>query len=333
MIGYYVHHHGRGHLHRALAVAAALDEPVTFLSSLPPYPQARPWVALPRDDEGVHPRDPTARGTLHWAPLGDDGLRGRMREISTWIDDARPRAMVVDVSVEVAVHVRLHGVPVVEVVLPGRRTDPAHLLGFAVADALVGCWPTTATPGMLPDLSSDIRRRVQAVGGLARHRTHDAGERRPGERRPGKRRVALLAGAGGSAITQHDVARAVRSTPEWDWTVVGPPGEWHDDPEQVLRDADVVVTHAGQNAVAEVAAARRPAVLVPQSRPFDEQAVAAAALEAGGWPVVVAPHFPQTGWTDLLELACTDRDGRDWTTWCDGAAAERFADVVAGVGR
>jgi hypothetical protein len=38
-------------------------------------------------------------------------------------------------------------------------------------------------------------------------------------------------------------------------------------PLALLQEADVVVTHAGQNAVAEVAAARRPAVLVPQAAP------------------------------------------------------------------
>jgi len=36
VIGYYVHHLGHGHLHRALSVARTLGEPVTGFSSLPP---------------------------------------------------------------------------------------------------------------------------------------------------------------------------------------------------------------------------------------------------------------------------------------------------------
>ena len=41
MIGYYVHHHGSGHLHRMCSVSAELarlGHPVTALSSLPPPP-------------------------------------------------------------------------------------------------------------------------------------------------------------------------------------------------------------------------------------------------------------------------------------------------------
>ena len=51
MIGYYVHHQGRGHLSRLQAVAAHLNTPVVGLSSL-----ARPvgwdgdWVQLRRDE-------------------------------------------------------------------------------------------------------------------------------------------------------------------------------------------------------------------------------------------------------------------------------------------
>jgi len=53
VIGYYVHHVGHGHRHRALTVARALDEPVTGLSSLPPPPGwPGPWLQLDRDDSG-----------------------------------------------------------------------------------------------------------------------------------------------------------------------------------------------------------------------------------------------------------------------------------------
>ena len=78
MIGYYVHHHGTGHLHRAMTVAAHLPQPVTGFSSLPrPEPWPGPWVQLPRDDSAPSyaAADATARGLLHWAPLADGGLR------------------------------------------------------------------------------------------------------------------------------------------------------------------------------------------------------------------------------------------------------------------
>ena len=94
VIGYYVHHHGTGHLHRAMTVAPHLAEPVTGLSSLPrPEAWAGPWIELPRDDSAAPYPAPTtaAQGRLHWVPLGDAGLRARMAAISAWIDDSARR--------------------------------------------------------------------------------------------------------------------------------------------------------------------------------------------------------------------------------------------------
>ena len=55
--------------------------------------------------------------------------------------------------------------------------------------------------------------------------------------------------------------------------------------------ADVVITHAGQSCVADVAAAPRPAIVLPQQRPFDEQHATAETLRRDrlavatrGWP-------------------------------------------------
>lgn len=323
MIGWYVHHHGRGHLHRAVAVASALGRPVTGLSSLPrPEDWVGDWVHLAPDDPPGTPGDATAGGRLHWVPPHHPGLSRRTAQISAWLDVARPRAVVVDVSVEVTLLVRLHGVPVVGVVLPGRRDDPAHQLGLDVSDVLVGAWPDELTPAMLPGLPSSVRERVRGVGGLSRHPVA-AGT-------PTDRTVTFLGGAGGhdldAAALDDLLARAGESTPGWTWQVAGP-GRWHDDVAGLLRGSSVVVTHAGQNALAEVAAARRPAVVVPQRRPHREQHTTAAALADGRWPVTVLPALPDRGWPDLLERTAR-HDGSTWERWCDGRAAERFADLL-----
>ena len=166
-VGWYVHHHGHGHLHRALAVASVLaadGAAVTVLGSRPaePHPAVADWLTLPRDDDG-DPRAVTANGTLHWAPRHHDGLRARMHAISAWIATARPDVVVCDVSQEVALLCRLHGVPVVSVLQPGERSDAPHLTGLGAADVLVACWPAAA--GMLVDgLPAGIAARVVAVG-------------------------------------------------------------------------------------------------------------------------------------------------------------------------
>ncbi|WP_134741925.1 glycosyltransferase [Nocardioides sp. 503] len=326
MIGYYVHHHGHGHRHRALALAQALGRPVVGLSSAP-APRGWPgdWVLLPRDDEGGPPRDATAQGRLHWVPVGDEGLAQRAAVVSQWIADAAPAAMVVDVSVEMTLLARLHGVRVVGVVQPGRRSDGPHLLGFDVSDALVGLWPSSSGD-MLPGVPERVRERVVPLGALSRH---PVAPERP--RAPGPPRVTFLAGSGGPGLPEALLASTRRQTPDWEWTVLGGAGTrtWSEDPRRAIEDADVVVTHAGQNALAEVAAARRPAVVVPEDRPFDEQLTTGAVL-AEGWPAVVLPRLPRDGWPALLDRA-RSLDGRGWGRWCDGRAAERFAGVVEDV--
>lgn len=340
MIGYYVHHQGRGHATRAAAIAARLGREVTGLSSSPaPAGWTGEWIVLPRDDdpaadpgvEGEASGAPDAAGLLHWAPLRHDGMRMRSAMVSEWIARAKPAAMVVDVSVEVALLARLHGVPVVSVVLPGERADAPHRLGFGVSSALIAAWPSAAT-GMVEGLDPADAARLEPVGAITGRapvdlRADDGAGGRSGAGGT-DRRVLVLAGAGGGGVAADVVEQARSETPGWQWDVVGGrAGRWVDDPWPLLLEADVVVAHAGQNAVAEVAAARRPAVIVPESRPHDEQRRTAAVLGREEWPAVVRASFPRSGWPELLAEASV-QDGALWEGWNDGRGAERAAAVI-----
>ena len=326
MIGYYVHHQGNGHLHRAMTVAPHLDEPVTGLSSLPrPESWTGPWLQLPRDDSAASyaGADVSANGELHWVPLGDPGLRERMAALSTWIERHAPTVMLVDQSVEVGLLARLHGVPVVAMTAPGRRTDSPHRLGFSAASAVVGAWPAGWTDRLLPGMDAVPRERIHAVGAVSRFAV-SPDRLRPRGPRP---HAVLIAGTGGDGFTAAEIARAQGQTPDWHWTVLSRTlGTWHEDPAAVLRTADVAVLHPGQNSLAEVAALRVPAIVVPAPRPFHEQHVTAAALK-DGWPAVVVDRVPTTGWRDLLDEALF-LDGQGWAEWCDGGAPARIAEVV-----
>ena len=322
MIGWYVHHVGLGHATRASAVGRHLAVPVTGLGSgPPPTGWTGEWLDLPRDDRDPVPAadsDVTAHGTLHWVPRHHRGLAARHARLATWLQAERPDLVVVDVSVEVALVTRLFGVPVVVVALPGRRADRAHELAYDVADALLAPWPAGTHEMTWPER---WRAKTWTVGAIGRFDGQERADRE--DREP---RVLVLWGAGGRSTTAGEVDAAVAATPGWRWQMrePGSPGDlWAD-----LARADVVVTHGGQNAVAEVAAARRPAVVVAQPRPFGEQAATAAAVDALGIAVGVEGWPPAARWPELLRRA-VDRGGAGWSRWSTGhGAATAAAHVV-----
>lgn len=322
VVGYYVHHQGSGHTHRALSINLAADFRVTGLSTARrPKGWRGDWVRLP-DDAGAMPgADASGGGRLHYAPIGHPGLRTRMASIAAWIDDTAPALIVVDVSVEVAMLARLHGIPVVMMAMPGHRTDPAHRLGYDIAGAIAAPWPAAAGP--LWRGTPDDLVKTSYLGAISRFAPVPA---------PAKplRRVVVLNGTGGTGPTPRDIEHAAQATPDWDWVHLDRAhGTWVDDPWRLLCSAAVVVSHAGQNAIAEIAAARRPAVVIPQQRPFDEQHTMGRALSRLSWvPARVRPAWP-TGreWPGLLAQV-SELDGAAWSGWNDGAGAARAATLL-----
>ena len=323
MIGYYAHHVGQGHLRRALAIAAASSHPFTLLSSLErPAGYDGAWVQLPRDDTAEDATDPTAFGQLHWAPVGDAGLRARMALIAEWIHTARPSAMVVDVSSEVIAFARLMGVRVITLLQPGSRADPAHQLGYALADELIAPWPESIGADLV-DGTQAWTAKMRFTGAFSRF-----DGRAPIPRSTARPRVVLLHGQGGTTLTTPDVTAARAATPDWDWTILGhDPQGWVEDPWPVLSGADVVITHAGLNAVAEVAAARKPAIILPQPRPHDEQLTTARTLAHAGLAVALERWPPAHEWPGLLCIALRAGGGR-WPLWSTGDGAARAAAII-----
>ena len=139
-------------------------------------------------------------------------------------------------------------------------------------------------------------------------------------------RVTVLLGGGGST-SPADLTDSLAAA-GWDARVVGGNGRWVADPWAELTSAEVVVCHAGQNAVAEVAAAGRPAVVVVEDRPFAEQHVTAEALVADELAVVRLRWPDRDEWPGLLAEALR-RGGEGWHRWNDGDGAKRFAAALA----
>lgn len=295
-----------------------------------PRPAGMPedrWVTLPLDVTEPVPLDPTAGGALHWAPLREPGLRARTAALGRWAEATDPRALVVDVSVEIALAARLLSIPTVVVAQHGDRSDDAHRLAYRSASAVAALWARGADAE--PPGSEDHLHHV----GLISRFDHRA-PAPPPQAQDGRRRALLMLGRGGHGITPEHVVEAVAATAgAWDWEILGhdgSAGSWEpsaDEIWQALGRAHVVITPASNNCIAEVAAARRPLIVLPQPRPFGEQHAHAALLERHGlaaqedsWP---APER----WAALLDRASRSSPA-GWDGHHDGQGARRLADVI-----
>lgn len=306
-IGYYVHHQGAGHVARARLIARALDRPCTLLGT---FHAVDPGVAsvldLPDDriGEGFDGRDHAASRPLafHYAPLGIDGLRGRMARIAAWAAAADPVLIVVDVSVEIALFARLLSVPTLVVRLPGDRTDAPHLEAFRGAERLLAFFPETLDGGANPDW---VRAKTEHVGFLAAEPTGD----RPAE----DGSLVVVYGRGGAGGHGADLAAAARAVPERQWHVVGPVMDvpaaipanlhlhgWVGEIGPHLDRAALVIGAGGDGLVSGVVARAKRFVCIPEPRAFDEQVATARALAALGAAIHRPAWGPPEEWPALV---------------------------------
>ncbi len=353
MIGWYLHHHGRGHLQRLRAVAPLLDEELTVFSSLPAEPvtsAAGParWVQLPADNtpesgcSNPARADPSAAGALHWAPLLHRGHAQRLAAIAA----AAPRlnGLVVDVSAEVTILARLLGLPVALFTQPGNRTDAAHRFALDLASVIIAPFPAADVVGAgafaaaAPHLMG--RDRVTCVGAIApplpdrvaaaEAPNHDAsgadGLSAAAETRPGLR-VLVVGGMGGSGLTAQALEQAAGRS-RHTWKVLGAAGyPFSTDVAAELEQCDVAVVSAGLGSLAELSRAGRPGLVIAEQRPFDEQLTTGRMLSALGAVVIDEPPAAYE-WDELLAAAVS---AGPLTTWyrpeapAEAAAAIRAA--------
>nr|WP_240189394.1 galactosyltransferase-related protein [Nakamurella flavida] len=209
----------------------------------------------------------------------------------------------------------------------GDRSDRPHRLAYDAAHLLLAPWSAEFSE---PDWPAEWLSRAVHTGAISRFAGRAAAPVVP---HAGPRRVLVLWGTGGDADEVGPAVSAARAaTPDAQWRIAGVGADAGADVWELLAWADVVVTHGGQNAVAEVAASRRPAVVLADDRPHGEQEATARALSGAGLAVTVTGWPEPARWADLLDRAVAI-DPQGWSRWAPDSAARDAAAVIDGAAR
>lgn len=309
-VAYYTHHHGSGHLRHALNIARLQIVDLLVTGSTEPdglraIPQTRfAQLTIDTGPDG-EPYPTPEEPFLHYAPI-NPAIRDRFAELHAAWRDFDPQVIIIDVSAEAAIFARLCGYPVIYRRMPGDRSDAVHNLAYASASELVAYYPRHLED---PSFLEAFGHRTQHLGMLA-----PTGGAATDPIKPGGRIITVQTSLGGTGVKISDLAQAARSCPSWQWNVAGlsdgsidlPPNVRLlgvlDDPTPELATSDIIITSAGYHAVAAAAAAGRPTILVPEARPFGEQAAFARAL-ASTAGIPMAESWSDVSWPDLLRQA------------------------------
>ncbi|WP_185984777.1 glycosyltransferase [Aureimonas mangrovi] len=327
-IAFFVHHQGRGHANRAMALIERMapDRPVSVLTAGPQLFEgfARDIEIVPLPDM-IGAAVPTERlfaeptpQVMHCVPLGVAEMRRTMRTILDHLDDRQAGLFVVDVSAEITLLSRAASVPAVQIRMHGDRSDIGHIGSYEASVGMLAPFDERLEQADYPDY---LRARTFYTGGLCT--TRDPVPEKLAARRklgldPDRRIVVTLTGGGGAGTPYAPLTVAARAVPDALWLVLGPTLReghetdfanlrelgWVDNVTDHLAAADIVVASAGDNTVHEVARLGGRLVVMPEWRYFAEQhrkadALVAlnAAVSASAWPGDFA------GWQSLLAEA------------------------------
>ncbi len=317
-VAFYIHHHGAGHLMRAIAIAEQLtDCSVTFLgSNLKKHQTLIPGgihcIHLPLDvpqPDDVHHQPGPGADCFHYAPLAVGGLTKRMALLTQFLTSQESLLLVVDVSVEVTLLARLLGIPTLVIRQHGHRQDLAHRMAYESAQLLVAPYPD-----WMADRQEDwLESKTLYSGGFSRF-TFTA---KPVDLGVIKNQVAVFVGQGGSSLDSNLLKQLSRQCPDYEFHVLGiSPLEaepdfqnliFHgrlDNPLPVLMRAELVIGNAGHNTVMEMADLQKKFVCIAEERPFSEQEQKAAFLREKALAVVLsAGDLAETDWPTTLRKA------------------------------
>ena len=336
-IAIYVHHHGSGHLMRALQLAKALSKNKVILlgSALQNTDtielQNVELLHLPLDVPETDEQQKTtsqAPDCFHYAPLGLRGIRDRSTMLTNFFKEKYPLLLVVDVSVEVTLLARLCGVPTVVIRQHGDRRDLPHQLAYQSAEIILAPFSREMYLG---DKNRDYQKTI-FTGGFSRF-DHAALEGIPSTSN-----IGILIGGGGSSINELLVEEMASQLPDYTLHLVGDVdfkidfSNVHvygqvDNPLPILSICNTIIGNTGHNTVMEAASIGSRFIGIPEERPYEEQKQKASSIEGRrGIRIIDAKELQGQNWSQLIQDL--NAEDVDWKGVINPQALNLMAEAI-----
>jgi hypothetical protein len=328
-IGYYVHHHGSGHMQTALQIIPHIKQQVILLSSAQKpsnLPSNATFVQLENDAIESY-RQPL--GSAFMYTPHSSRLLHRFQQILEAVRDYNITCMYVDVSLEVALFCKILGLTVGHNVMLGIRTDDPHTNLYAMCDFYI----SDNAPQMDVTSKRHGPRDVEFIGGISRYKKTKYTSCDNYEN------VVITLSPKSESTISNAVLDTARAYPYINWHIVGaavnipkhPNIIVHGtvpDPKHIYMMADVAVGAGGHNTINEMASLGKRFICIPEDRPYQEQVAAAKALEINNM-AVYCPRWPSIkDWQELFKNLNTI-DLEAFQSVVNNDAAKRAAGIIA----
>jgi hypothetical protein len=309
-IFYFVHAHGNGHratfdmIYPALSVFFKVIA-ITTNSEITDYLQNKHDVQVlelpPKYPAGYEIPTHTFSKAFEVTPYAAEPA-GRAKALAEVIARYQPKAFYCDGVPELAIMVRGMGVPVVLVHLPGNiMNDPTQVFAHELADHIVAHFPSS-----LEQANYQFAYKTYYSGYISKYSG-------PGLSRSTDSDDYSVTVLLGYDNYDESVLKNLTKDQHTKFTIIGNKqnydlgnncvllGPVEDISEAII--GEVVISAAGQNTIAELLSLGKRLILLPEPRPYDEQAVHAKALANQRVALLAQETFSAEQWRNLLQKA------------------------------
>lgn len=311
-IFYFVHAHGNGHratfnlLYPALSVHFKVIA-MTTNSDVTAFIQQRHGVRVlqlpPKYPADYQIPEHTFSKPFEVTPYAVEPA-GRAKALAKAIERYQPRAFYCDGVPELAIMVRGMGVPVVLVHLPGNiMNDPTQVFAHQLADHIVAHFPACLEQTDYPHAD-----KTYYSGYLSKYCSGHFKQ----SNNPDTERITILLGYDNYDIP---VLTNITQNQSMLFTIIGNRQNYDLGKNCVqlgtVKDiskaiaGDIVITAAGQNTVAELLSLGKNLILLPEPRPYHEQAVHAQRLAEQQVALLAHKNFDTGQWQAIIQQAKT----------------------------